>query len=106
MGNFFVFKKILEENMTSVYSKYEIIKLQPNKVQLICEVEIHKDHNTDIDEDIAVSIIENTLIIANETEIKYKDLSNYLQAYEDSAQCKLDLKLSLKHSEFKRVGLN
>ena len=106
VGNFFVFKKILEEHMTSVYSKYEIIKLQPNKVQLICEVEIHKDHNTDIDEDIAVSIIENTLIIANETEIKYKDLSNYLQAYEDSAQCKLDLKLSLKHSEFKRVGLN
>lgn len=106
MGNFALFKKILEEHTTSVYSKYEIIKLQPNKVQLICEVEIQKDHNNDIDEDIAVSIIKNTLIIANETEIKYKDLSTYLQAYEDPAQCKLDLKLSLKHSEFKRVGLN
>ena len=39
-------------------------------------------------------------------ELKYIDLSNILQAYEDPAQCKLDLKVTFKHSEFKRVPLN
>lgn len=108
VGNFFVYKKLMGEkdDLNGTYSLYEIIKLQPNKVQVIFEVEIIKDQPSDTDKDIAVSVIDNILIIANETELKYKDLSKFLQAYEDPAQCKLDLKLSLKHSEFKRVRLN
>lgn len=92
VGNFFAFKKILKEGDGAFYSKYEIIKLVPTQVQLICEVLILKDNASDIDKDIAVAICDNMLIIASQTELRYKDLSQTLQKFDsDSVESKLDL---------------
>ena len=38
-----------KDYLNGTYSLYEIIKLQPNKVQVICEVEIIKDQPSDTD---------------------------------------------------------
>lgn len=70
-------------------------------MQLICEVVILKDSFSDVDSDIAVAICENMLIIASQTELKYKDLSPTLLKFDsDAAECKLDLQVTLKQTDF------
>jgi len=74
VGSFFVFKKTLQPEDRAFHSKYEIIKLQPSKVQLICEVEILKDATCVEDDDIAVAICDNMLVVASQNKLKYADL--------------------------------